>query len=152
MLGIILFTWSTSTSCELRAASFELRVLGCGLEVAGYELQVVRDKLPFCSGTSEKFVKAFQFLMTWSFQPYDSYRLSGPILDWEIVILILNWIGWGQNWPCWLWPQIAGKLITYFIFQKIPFPEEHLAKSLFTYNKTSKWHFDAHFNNITSKV
>jgi hypothetical protein len=104
------------------------------------------------SPVSDVSLQAFKFLMTWSFQPYASYRLSGPILDWEIVILILNWIGWGQSWPCWLWPQIAGKLIKYFIFQKISFPEEHLAKSFFTFNKTSKWHFDAHFNNITSKV
>ncbi len=27
-----------------------------------------------------------------------------------------NWTRRGQSWPCQLWPQIAGKLIKYFIF------------------------------------
>ncbi len=29
-----------------------------------------------------------------------------------------NWTGWGQSWPCWLWPQITRKLIKYFIYLK----------------------------------
>ncbi len=49
-----------------------------------------------------------------------------------------NWTGQGQSWPRRLWPQIAGKLIKYFIFYFWPIPAETSSGSFWTSDMTSK--------------
>ncbi len=64
-----------------------------------------------------------------------------------------NWTGRGQSWPCQLWPQIAGKLIKYFIFfylflqKRLPYLFE-----LFFLHDLKKWLFDVHFDVFSSEV
>ncbi len=51
-----------------------------------------------------------------------------------------NWTGQGQSWPRQLWPQIAGKLIIFFLW---PIPAKTSSGSFGTSDMTSKimfWH------------
>ncbi len=61
------------------------------------------------------------------------------------------WTGWGQSWPWWLLPQIAGKVIKFNFFLYLSCRNVFLIFLNF-WHDLQKWCFDIHFEVFSSEI
>ncbi len=71
----------------------------------------------------------------------------------EQLLFNPNWTGRGQSWPRWLWPQITGKLIKYFIFCFLTYSCRNVFRIFLNFwHDLKKWRLNVHFDVFSSEV
>jgi hypothetical protein len=90
--------------------------------------------------------------------------LGGGIRSWtlklkkKLALIFLtglnpNWTGRGQSWPRQLWPQIAGKLIKYFVYYFLTYSCRNVFRIFLNFwHDLKKWRLNVHFDVFSSEI